>query len=138
MAVTYSFANQVMDYIFGKVTYTPPTNWYLGVSTTTIQNDGTGATEPTTDPAYSRLIIPNIKTSFTTASNGMVQNSIAFQFSESQIDWGTVTDFLISDSATGGSVKLFGKLVLSRFVESGTLLFLEIGALQMTMTNISA
>jgi hypothetical protein len=127
-----------MDYIFGKVTYTPPTNWYLGVSTTTIQNDGTGVTEPTTDPAYLRITIPNIKTSFTTSSNGMIQNSIAFQFPESQINWGIVTDFLISDSATGGTVRFFGKLVSSRNVETGTVLLLDINALQMTMTNIAS
>lgn len=135
MAVTYSLSNQVMDFLFGKVTYTPPTIWYLGVSTTSIQQDGTGSTEPT-DTAYARLTIPNVKTSFSTSANGMIQNTIAFQFSESQISWGTVTDFLISDSATGGAIRFYGKLVATRNVETGTVLLLDINALQMTMTNI--
>ena len=135
MAVTYDISNKIQSLLWGNTTYTPPTTWYLGISTTTVANDATGITEPT-DTAYARIAIPNLTTSFTTPVNGMVQNKIAFQFPESLVSWGTITDFFISTAVTGGSVEFFGKLTLSRTVETGTVLLLSIGALQMTMANV--
>jgi hypothetical protein len=134
MAVTYDIANKIQGLLFGQTSYTPPTTWYLGVSTSTIQSDGSGITEPT-DTAYARIAIPNLTTSFTTPVNGMIQNKVAFQFPESLVSWGTVTDFFLSTSASDGSIEFYGKLTLSRNVETGTVLLLSIGALEMTMTN---
>jgi hypothetical protein len=135
MAVTYQQANTILDEYFGKVIPTIPTNYYMGVSTTAIQNDGTGATEPT-DVAYSRVLIPNTKVSFTNANNGSLTNAVEFEFPESQTSWGIITHFFLADAITGGNIKIFGQLTNSRTVETGTILVLEVGALQINLENI--
>ena len=43
---------------FGANANTAPKNWYVLASSTPINADGTGATEPT-DPAYTRIQINN-------------------------------------------------------------------------------
>jgi len=137
MSVTYTQANTILDEYFGKVTPTIPTNYYMGVSTTAIQNDGTGKTEPT-DVAYSRVLIPNTKVSFTTASSGSLTNAVEYEFPESQVSWGIITHFFLADALTGGNIKVFGQLTNSRTVETGTILVLSVGALQINLENIVA
>lgn len=135
MASTYSLSNSLLDEWFGKITPTIPTNYYIGLSTTTVQNDGTGATEPT-DTAYARVALPNNKVSFSTSSLGSLSNAIQFTFPQSLISWGTITYFFLSDSLTGGSIKAFGALTYTRNVEVATVLVLEIGAMVISIQNI--
>jgi hypothetical protein len=135
MSVTYTQANTILDEYFGKVTPTIPTTYYMGISTTTIQNDGTGASEPV-DVAYQRVAIPNTKVSFTIASNGSLKNAVEFEFPESQVSWGIITHFALYDQQTGGSIKVFGQLTNSRTVETSTILVLEPNALQINLENI--
>ena len=137
MAVTYYSANRIMDRYFGSSTLTPATTYYMGVSTTTPQSNGTGVTEPT-DPAYARIAIPNNKVSFTTSSNGSLKNAIQFSFAEAQTNWGTITHFVLYDSLTGGNLEMFGILTSSRNVESQTTLILSPDALEMTLEACTA
>ena len=137
MSVTNQQANIILDEYFGKVTPTIPTSYFMGISTTTIQSDGTGKTEPN-DIAYIRVEIPNTKVSFTTSSNGTLTNAVEFEFPESQVSWGIITDFFLAGSSTGTDIKVFGKLTNSRTVETGTILVLEAGALQINLENIIA
>lgn len=129
--LTYYSANAIADYLFGAVTFTLPSSYYLGVSKTTINKGGTGITEPT-DTAYERILIGNLKTYFTTSVNGVVSNSVAFSFPESQANWGVITDWFISDSATGGNIWYAGTLANAKTLEINTALLLPSGALQIT------
>lgn len=135
MSVTYTQANTILDEYFGRVTPTIPTTYYMGVSTSIIQNDGSGITEPV-DVAYARVPVGNTKVSFSNSNNGVVTNLLEFQFPESQTSWGIVIYFFLADSATEGNIKFFGQLTNSRTVEVGTILVLEVGALQINLENI--
>jgi hypothetical protein len=137
MSLTYTQANTILDEYFGKITPTIPTTYYMGVSTTQIQNDGTGKSEPT-DVAYARVPVGNTKVSFSNATNGVVTNLVEFEFPESQVSWGIITTFFLADALTGGSIKVFGQLTNSRTVETGTILVLEPNALQINLENIVA
>ena len=129
--LTYYSANKINDRLFGATAYTPPTTYYLGVSTTSVGANGTGATEPS-DTAYARVSIANLKTSFGNSSNGVVSNIIQFQFPESLASWGVIGYWFISDSLTGGNIWYRGSLTASKTVEAQTTLILPVGSLQIT------
>lgn len=135
MSITYTQANTILDEYFGKVTPTIPNTYYMGISTTSIQNDGTGVTEPS-DVGYARVEVPNTKVSFANSSNGSLTNALEFEFPESQVSWGIITDFFLAGSSSGTDIKVFGKLANSRTVETGTVLVLEPNALQINLENI--
>ena len=134
MAITYYSANKILDRNFGTTAYSPPATMYFGLSTTTIQIDGTGATEPS-GGNYARVGITNDKTSWGTASNGALTNSVAVTFPESTASWGTVTHVFISDASSGGNIWWFDALSPSRQVQSSTTVLFAIGSITVQMNN---
>ena len=134
MAITYYSANKILDRNFGITAYSPPATMYFGLSTTTIQIDGTGATEPS-DGNYARVGITNDKTSWGTASNGALTNSVAVTFPESTASWGTITHVFISDASSGGNIWWFDTLSPSRQVQSSTTVLFVIGSITVQMNN---
>ena len=132
MAITYYASNRILDRYFGNTNFTPATNYYLGISTTAPQPDGTGITEPVGN-GYARVLMANTKISFTDAVDGSVQNEIEFQFPEATGSWGVITHFFISDASSGGNIEIYGTLTNSRTVEIGTVLILEATAMQINL-----
>jgi len=132
--ITKKQANNVMNLLFGKTEYTSPATLYLGLSKSAINEDGTGATEPS-GSGYARCAIPNNKTSFSESSNGMVSNKIQFAFEESTGNWGTITHVFIADAATGGNILYYDQLATSRIVQEASSLTFPIGALTFNLTN---
>lgn len=135
MITTYS-ANRVMDYNFGSTAYSGglPATYYFGLSTTTINFDGTGATEPT-GGSYARVAFTNNKTNFGTASNGILTNATAVTFAESSASWGTITYVGMWDALTGGNIWWFDVLSPSRAVASLTTVIFAAGAVTVTFNN---
>lgn len=124
MAKTYIQSNANLDFDFGKTTYAPASTYYLGLSTTPIDKNGLGATEPSTSSGYKRVAIPNNKSSFTQANNGELKNSITIDFPESTAAWGTITHYFLADSITGGQIRFFEAFAAPRQVaESSTVMF---------------
>jgi len=134
MAITYFSANKILDKNFGATAYTEPTTYYFGLSTTTIQIDGTGATEPS-GGAYARVALTNNKTNWGTASNASLTNSTAVQFTESTASWGTITYVGIWDALTSGNIWWFDALSPARTVASATTVLFAIRAITVQMTN---
>ena len=134
MAITYYSANRILDRNFGSTAYTPPTTMYFGLSTTTIQIDGTGATEPS-GGAYARVSLVNDKTNWGTAASASLTNSTAVQFPESSGSWGTITYIGIWDASTAGNIWWFDVLTPARTVASLTTVLFAIGAITVQMTN---
>lgn len=118
----------------GSVAFTPPTNYYFGLSTTTINIDGTGATEPS-GGAYARVLLANDKTSWGTASNGALTNSVAVTFAESTASWGTITYVGMWDALTGGNLWWYDVLSPSRTVASATTVLFAIGSITVQFNN---
>ena len=134
MSVTYYSSNKNLDYNFGSTSFTPPATMYFGLSTTTINIDGTGATEPS-GGAYARQPFVNNKTNWGTASNGALTNLVAITFTESTLSWGTITYVFISDALTSGNVWWFDALTPSRTVASATTVLFAIGSITVQMNN---
>ena len=74
--------NTILNEVFGGVAFTAPGTLYLGLSTTPIADDGTGATEPTVG-GYARLAIANDKTNWSTAAgaDNFITNAVELSFS---------------------------------------------------------
>jgi hypothetical protein len=134
MAITYYSGNRVLDYNFGGTSYSVPSTLYFGLSTTSINIDGTGATEPS-GGAYARVGLTNNKTNWGNASNASLTNSTAVQFTESTASWGTITTVFLSDALTSGNIWWYDTLSPARSVSSATTVLFAIGAVTVQMTN---
>lgn len=135
MSGTYTSEAKILDLAFGSTAWTPPAQYFVGLSTTAPSEAGTGSTEPSTG-AYARVAITNNKTTFGTAANGALTNAIAITFPESTASWGTITHICFFDQATGGSLYYWEQLPTSKAVAANTTVYFSIGSL--TISNLNA
>lgn len=133
MAVTTYQSNRILDNLFGNTPLSPTTNFYIGLSKTPIQKDGSGYTEPS-GAGYTRVQVQNNKSNFSVAREGTLSNSADIQFPESTGGWGTLTHVFVSDSPSSGNVLYFDALTNPRTVESLTTLLFSTGTLQVTLS----
>lgn len=136
MSVTHYSSNRVIDYNFGATSYagTLPATYYFGLSTTTINIDGSGATEPS-GGSYARVAFTNNKSNWGNAALGILTNAAAVTFPESSASWGTITYVGMWDLATGGNIWWYDVLSPSRAVASLTTVIFSIGAITVTFNN---
>ena len=138
MSITTGTANKVLDLLFGQTALSNLSTMYMGLSTTTIQNDGTGATEPSiTGTAYARVAITNNKTNWGTASAASLSNAVAVTFPESTASWGTITYVFLAAAGTAGVADIwyFEALSTPKTVQTATTVQFAIGAITASMTN---
>ena len=135
MTSTY-FLNCIMGNVFGTQT-TPalPTRFYLGLSSTEPQLDGTGVTEPT-DSSYTRLELDTL----TEPEDGIISNDQDIIFPESVNDWSTLdaplTHFVIFDALTGGHLLIADELDKPRAVQSDSQVRFRAGGLELSLVNL--
>ena len=132
--VTYTQANRILNRYFGNTADTVSSNLYIGLSTTPINPDGTGRTEPS-GGGYTRITVANNKTSFTVASNGVLYNAIELQFPESTASWGNITHIFISDTISGDPIYA-DALTAPRSVQAQSVLLFAPNAIQIRMTSV--
>mgnify|MGYP006962935682 CR=1 FL=1 len=131
MNTTY-FLNCAAGNIFNtKTSPALPTNYYIGLSTSAPAISGSGVTEPSADAGYARVRL----TSLSEPTDGIVTNSQAINFNESTASWGTITHFVIFDSATGGNLLMYGTLSTPRSVETATIMTIKEGYLSLSAQN---
>jgi hypothetical protein len=122
-----SFTNfmelELLDMVFGGESYTIPSFFYLGLSKTAIDDDGTNITEPDSANGYQRVELTNDMTTWQIAEisegNGRKVNDIEIEFPEATADWGVIVDFFIADSLTGGNILGYGSLDEQREIIQG-------------------
>lgn len=124
--------NELLDHVWGNQAYTAPTDIYVGLSTTTPNDDGTGITEPA-GGAYARVQVTNNATNWPAASGGAKANGTAIQFPTATNSWGTVTHFFCGDAASGGNILGTGALSASKTIDSGDTASFTIGELDITL-----
>ena len=91
--------NEVLDHVFGKGAYTPPTI-YVALSTTEPADDGTNVTEPDSGDAYVRVETAASDWSAAGGSydDGVLKNSEPIEFAEATGAWRTIAYFALYDS----------------------------------------
>jgi len=113
---TYYFANIVAGHMFGsRVTPSIPSVYYIGLSSTAPNADGSGVTEPD-DANYERVQISG----FTIPAAGVVTNSDVITWPRSSAHWGRIDYFVIYDAQTNGNLLIYGKLPHTYEAAAGT------------------
>lgn len=124
--------NLILNSIFGGATLTPPSTLYFGLSTTSVQDDGSGITEPIGN-GYTRVGVANNITLFPTTTTSAKSNGSTVSFPSASGSWGNIKDFFVSDSAINGNIICYGTLSISKDVTSGDILSFGVGNLTITL-----
>jgi len=124
--------NKVLNHIFGVTAFSAPASLYVGLSTSTIADAGTGITEPSGN-SYARVAVTNNGTSWTTSTTGVISNKNILSFPEATGSWGTVTYSFVSDSLSGGNILFYGSLNTSKAVTAGDTVTIKAGDLSVTL-----
>jgi hypothetical protein len=98
--------NEILDHVFGKGSYTPPTI-YVGLSTADPGDSGAGLSEPSGN-GYARA--QTTASDWNVAADGHVDNANPILFATATGDWGTLTHFALFDAASGGHLLAYGTL----------------------------
>jgi hypothetical protein len=121
--------NKILDHIFGKGSYTPPTI-YVGLSTADPTDDGSGLAEPSGN-AYAR--VQTSASDWNTASNGSLENASDIIFDQATGSWGTITHFALFDAATAGNLLAHGALSQSKAIGDSDTARFEAGDLDINL-----
>lgn len=133
MNTTY-FLNLVSGNVFQSQTSPAiPTEYYIGLSTTTPNINGSNVNEPPASAFYQRIKL----TSLSAPTAGVVTNTADISWPESTSDWGVVTSYVIYDSATvgAGNLLMFGDLTTPRSVEKDTIMTIKTAYLKLSALN---
>jgi hypothetical protein len=133
MSSTNYAKNKNQDLNFGGISFTPPANFYLALSTTSISSSGSNITEPT-GAGYARVLIPNTKSYFTYSTSGCVTNSGSIAFATSSGSFGTIVDIALMDSLTTGSAWFYTTLPTPINIQMNTALSFSASALVISQT----
>jgi len=123
--------NKLLDHVFKTAEYSQPTNLYIALCKSTIDDADTGSTLPgeVSGGSYARKKC----NTWDAAAGGAVENTGAITFAQATADWGVVTDFAIVDKTTGGNVIGYGKLNTTKNIQSGDTASFAAGALDVTL-----
>ena len=120
---------------FGANAYTAPANWYVLASSTPINADGTGATEPT-DPAYTRIQINNNNASWEDIPADFGRRNLAnLEWATATTNWSTITYIALSTNPTVGSgdIRYFAELLIPKTVTIDDILRIDATQLNIKM-----
>lgn len=121
--------NKILDHIFGKGSYTPPTI-YVGLSTADPTDSGSGLAEPSGN-GYAR--VQTSASDWNAASNGSLDNAGNITFTQATGHWGTITHFALFDAASAGNMLAFGALSQSKSINESETTRFEAGDLQISL-----
>jgi len=121
--------NKILDHIFGKGSYTPPTI-YVGLSTADPTDDGSGLAEPSGNE-YAR--VQTSASDWNAASNGSMDNVSDITFAQATGNWGTITHFALFDAATAGNMLSHGSLSQSKAIGESDAARFEAGDLDISL-----
>lgn len=124
-------ANALLNHIFGKGTYTPPTNIYVELSTTAPTDAGTNVTPPSGGGYARKQTAPS---DWNMGSGRIIDNANAIEFAEATASWGTLSHFALFDAASGGNFLGWGALTTSKAVDSGDTARFAAGDLDVSFT----
>lgn len=121
--------NEILDHLFGKGSYTPPTI-YVGLSTADPTDDASGLAEPS-GGSYARVATAGAD--WNVASGGAIANANDITFPEATDSWGTITHFALFDAASAGNMLAHGTLSVSKSISSGDTAKFAAGDLDVTL-----
>lgn len=134
--ITKYQADRENNILFGRRNINVHENFYIALSSTTINENGAGLTEPT-DKNYSRILVPNDEFNFITSSNGMIKNATAWEFNISTKVWeNPITHWAFMDSLKGGRVLYYGELPQSMSVDVNQIVLFKPQTIQIKRSGV--
>lgn len=112
-------ANAFLNHFFGKSTYTPPANIFVGLSSTKPTDAGGNVTEPS-GGGYAR--VQTSPADWNLADGRLVDNASAIEFPLATAPWLAGTNlgfFPLFDAASGGTFLGWGTLGEAKPIGSG-------------------
>ena len=110
----------ILDHSLGTTEFTKPSNVYLGLSTESIADDGSGT--ELSGSSYARQAI-----TFASASSGSVSSNATVTFPTATGSWGTVSHWGIWDASSSGNLLYHGSFAASKSIASGDVLKVSSG-----------
>jgi hypothetical protein len=133
MSLTNYARNKANDYMFGGISFTPPTNFYMALSTTNLSVSGSNCSEPV-GAGYARVQIPNDKSHFSYSTSGCLTVSGSTVYAISSGSWGTAVDIAFFDALSSGSAWLFGTLPSPYIVQNNTVVSFDANTINISQT----
>lgn len=118
--------NKVLDVLGANATFTAPSAVYLGLSTGSFNDDGSGT--EISGNNYARVAV-----SFGSAASGTMSNDAAIEFAAATgSGFGTVSHWGLFDAASSGNLLVHGSFSASKTIASGDVLKIAVGDLDIT------
>jgi hypothetical protein len=133
MPFATSTLNKFLEAAHGKTTYTAPGTFYIALCTSAPTSAGALGAEPSGN-GYARVAITG--STFGAASGGSITNTALIQFATATgSGWGTITHFMVTDSATvgAGALQFWGTLT-SQSVPANVAPYIAVGGATSTLT----
>ena len=124
--------NELLDHVFKTGSYSVPTNLYVALCKSTIEDDDTGSTLPS-EVSGGSYVRKGCNT-WDAAAAGATENSQTVTFAQATADWGVVTDFAVCDKTTAGNMLAYGKLNTTKNIQSGDTGSFATGDIDITLT----
>ena len=121
--------DEVLDHLFGKGSYSPPTIW-VGLSTADPLDDESGLAEPSGNN-YAR--VETSGSDWDAASGGATANAAAITFPAASGSWGTISHFALFDASSGGNMLAHGALDSSEAVTTDQIPRFSAGEIDVTL-----
>jgi hypothetical protein len=124
-----SFANytetEVLEWLLTSGAVTRPSSWYVGLFTVAPSDTG-GGTE-VSGGNYAREAVTF------TVSGDTASNSANIEFNEATASWGAITYAAVFDASSGGNMLAYAALTTSKAIDSGDILRIPAGDLDITL-----
>jgi len=129
MPLVDAFEIIILNGIIGDPDYTPPANWFVGLSTTTPTEAGANFTEPAVG-AYARVSTADADWGAASATAPVLKsNTSVITFPTASASWGTVTHVGLWDASTAGNLRMWGVLGTAKLIGIGDTASFAIAAL---------
>jgi len=126
-----SFSNfletELLDHVFTNTAYTAPSTLYLALHTANPDEDGSGTEVSTSGTAYARQTV-----TFTVSGNTATTDA-AVEFPTATANFGTVSHVAVWDASTAGNMLAYAALTTSKTIETGDVLRVPAGDLDITL-----
>mgnify|MGYP001549555794 CR=1 FL=1 len=114
--------DELLDHVLRNAAYTPPSAVYVGLHTTSPEDDDSGT--EVSGGGYARQAA-----TFAAASGGSATTSATITFPEATADLGTITHFGLYDAATDGNLLYHGALDSAKVIGTGDTFEIQSGNL---------
>ena len=119
--------NKVLDHALATAAWTAPTNVYVGLHTSSPEDDASGTGEISGN-GYTRK-----EATFASASGGSASTSATITFDAATGNWGTISHIGIYDASSAGNLLFHGAVTTSKTIESGDTFQISSGNLSISL-----